>query len=198
MKPRFQPTPSRTSTAQKCGTLRPVSETPAAASISARPSAVTGSLPKRSISRPVTKLGAYMASTCHWMPRAAAATLWPQPTMASGAAVMTRLIKPNDTTPAAAAMMKRGVRAMRARGRPACAAARPTGTARSRLTTPSASSASAACETKLPAKGAAGHRLRVQMAALVPSTAATRPALMMAEMARGRCSGRTPSVTAWR
>ncbi len=48
--------------------------------------------PKRTIRLPVMKLGAYMPSTCHWMPNVASVTEWPQPTMASGADVMTRFI----------------------------------------------------------------------------------------------------------
>ena len=32
------------------------------------------------------------ASTCHWMPSVASVTEWPQPTMASGAAVITMFI----------------------------------------------------------------------------------------------------------
>jgi hypothetical protein len=35
---------------------------------------VAGSTPKRAIKAPVTKLGAYIASTCHWMPSAASVT----------------------------------------------------------------------------------------------------------------------------
>ena len=53
---------------------------------------VMRSTPKRTISAPVKKLGAYMPSTCHWMPSVASVTEWPQPTMASGAAVITRFI----------------------------------------------------------------------------------------------------------
>ena len=53
---------------------------------------VMRSSPKRAISPPVKKLGAYIASTCHWMPSAASVTEWPQPTMASGAEVMTMFI----------------------------------------------------------------------------------------------------------
>ena len=48
--------------------------------------------PKRTISIPVKKLGAYIASTCHWMPSAASPTEWPQSTMASGADVIIRFI----------------------------------------------------------------------------------------------------------
>ncbi len=50
------------------------------------------SLPKRAISAPVKKLGPNIASTCHWMPSAALSVPRPQATMASGAAVITRLI----------------------------------------------------------------------------------------------------------
>ena len=52
------------------------------------------STPKRAISEPVMKLGAYIASTCHWMPSAASVTEWPQPTIASGADVITIFIMP--------------------------------------------------------------------------------------------------------
>ena len=40
------------------------------------------------------KLGPNIDSTCHWMPSAASPTECPQPTMASGAAVITKLISP--------------------------------------------------------------------------------------------------------
>ena len=53
---------------------------------------VMRSTPKRAISVPVKKLGAYIASTCHWMPSVASVTEWPQPTMASGAEVITMFI----------------------------------------------------------------------------------------------------------
>ncbi len=48
--------------------------------------------PKRAASEPVKKLGPYIAKTCHWMPRVASVTEWPQPTMASGAEVISRFI----------------------------------------------------------------------------------------------------------
>ena len=38
------------------------------------------------------KLGAYMPSTCHWMPSVESVTEWPQPTMAIGADVITMFI----------------------------------------------------------------------------------------------------------
>ena len=66
--------------------------TTAAQPISTRPSAVTRPTPKRAIRVPVTKLGEYIASTCHWMPSVASVTEWPQPTMASGAEVIIRFM----------------------------------------------------------------------------------------------------------
>jgi hypothetical protein len=108
MKPKFQPSRAGLRALQKWATDSPESPTRAASAISTRPVAVTASLPKRSIRRPVKKLGPNMASTCHWIPSAAAPTEWPQPTMASGAAVMTKLISPYETRPAITATMKRG------------------------------------------------------------------------------------------
>ena len=67
--------------------------TAAAKQISTRPRPVMRPTPKRAISAPVTKLGAYIASTCHWMPSVASVTEWPQSTMASGAEVITRFIE---------------------------------------------------------------------------------------------------------
>ncbi len=66
----------------------------AAAAISSSPAAVTLSLPWRSISRPVKKLGPNMASTCHWMPSAASPTLCPQATIAIGVAVIRKAMSP--------------------------------------------------------------------------------------------------------
>ena len=57
------------------------------------PVAVIVSRPKRAISLPVKKLGANIAMTCHEMPSAASSGVKPQPTMASGAPVMTKLIR---------------------------------------------------------------------------------------------------------
>ena len=94
MKPRFQPRPRSTSATQKCATLSPDRPTAAAAAMRTRPAAVTRSLPNRTISRPVRKLGPNIARMCHWMPSAASPTAWPHPTIASGAAVMTKLISP--------------------------------------------------------------------------------------------------------
>ncbi|MNL46090.1 hypothetical protein D3C87_1687750 [compost metagenome] len=93
MKPKFQPMPSSVSSSQKCPTVIPVSETPAAAAISTKPAAAMVERPKRVMSLPVKKLGPNMASTWKMMPIWASATEWPQScTMASGAAVITKLI----------------------------------------------------------------------------------------------------------
>ncbi len=94
MKLKFQPTPSRISAPQKCSSSSPIRAITPEAPVSSRPSAVTGSLPQRAIRRPVTKLGANMASTCHCTPRAASPTLKPQPTMAMGVAVIRNAISP--------------------------------------------------------------------------------------------------------
>ena len=94
MKPKFQPTPSSTREPQKCSSSSPISAIRAEAAIITSPSAVMRRLPKRAISRPVKKLGANMASTCHWMPSAASPTVWPQPTMAMGAAVIRKAMRP--------------------------------------------------------------------------------------------------------
>ena len=53
---------------------------------------MTHSIPKREMSVPVMKLGAYMPSTCHCRPSAAWVIVWLHITMASGAEVMTRFI----------------------------------------------------------------------------------------------------------
>ena len=50
------------------------------------------SMPKRAMSVPVMKLGAYMPSTCHCRPSVASVTEWLHMTMASGAEVMTMFI----------------------------------------------------------------------------------------------------------
>ncbi|MNU04750.1 hypothetical protein D3C72_2492940 [compost metagenome] len=57
------------------------------------PDITSFSAPNRLISMPVKKLGANMASTCHWMPSVAISVGKPQPmTMASGAPIITKLI----------------------------------------------------------------------------------------------------------
>src|SRR4051812_27105549 len=68
-KPKFQPTPSRMRVSQKCATSTPVSPIAAEAAVKASPAATTRGAPKRAISRPVKKLGAYIAIMCHCRPR---------------------------------------------------------------------------------------------------------------------------------
>ena len=54
--------------------------------------AIIAPKPKRAISAPMKKLGAYMPITCHWMPSAASPTEWLHITIASGAAVIIMFI----------------------------------------------------------------------------------------------------------
>ena len=70
----------------------PESPTTADSASMTSPTAVTRGTPKRRISEPVKKLGAYIASTCHWMPSVASVTEWPQSNIASGAEVIIRFI----------------------------------------------------------------------------------------------------------
>ncbi len=55
--------------AQKCSAVMPVSPIVAAAASSNSPVATTFGAPKRAISEPVKKLGPYIATICHWMPK---------------------------------------------------------------------------------------------------------------------------------
>ena len=48
--------------------------------------------PKRAISEPVKKLGPYIATMCHWMPKLESETVSPHIFMASGAEVITRFM----------------------------------------------------------------------------------------------------------
>src|SRR4051795_9391478 len=64
------------------------------------------------------KLGPNMPSTCHWIPSAALPTEWPHSTIATGAAVMRKLMRPKDTMPAATAIAKRGCHTISSKGRP--------------------------------------------------------------------------------
>ncbi len=52
------------------------------------------SAPKRRIRLPVKKLGTYMASACHWMTQLESCTVKPQPSMATGVAVITSTMMP--------------------------------------------------------------------------------------------------------
>ena len=81
------------SAAQKFHSAMPDSATSAQATSSSRPNATIRSLPKAAISRPVKKLGPNIAITCQEMPSVAWSAEKPQPTIASGAPVMTKLIR---------------------------------------------------------------------------------------------------------
>ena len=48
--------------------------------------------PKRAISEPVKKLGPYIATMCHWIPKLESLTVSPHIFIASGADVITRFI----------------------------------------------------------------------------------------------------------
>ena len=91
-KPKFQPRPSTIRVAQKCGAVIPVNPIVAATASSVSPSATTVGAPKRAISEPVKKLGPYIATMCHWMPKLESLTGRPHIFIASGAEVMTKLI----------------------------------------------------------------------------------------------------------
>src|SRR5665647_1474285 len=89
---KFQPIPSTISVAQKCNAVTPVNPMVAAAASSSRPTATTFGAPKRAISEPVEKLGPYIATICHWMPKLESLTESPHNFIASGAEVITRFI----------------------------------------------------------------------------------------------------------
>src|SRR6266567_6549974 len=89
---KFHPMPSSTSAVQKCVTVMPEKPTAADRNSSARPRATMRVTPKRRMSEPVKKLGAYIENTCHWMPSVASDTDSPQSTIASGAEVIIRFI----------------------------------------------------------------------------------------------------------
>ena len=93
MKPKFQPRPSRISAVQNCQSSMPDSATTRAADQEDQAGRDDAS-PRRSAGSdaPVKKLGANIAMTCHEMPSVASSGEKPQPTMASGAPVMTKLI----------------------------------------------------------------------------------------------------------
>jgi len=63
-----------------------------AARLEQETSATIRGAPKRAISEPVKKLGPYIATICHWMPKFESLTLSPHIFIASGADVITRFI----------------------------------------------------------------------------------------------------------
>ena len=72
----------------------PLSATATQTAISATPARITLSTPKRLISEPVKKPGAYMPTTCHSITSAAAPNGWLQKSIAIGVAVISRFMRP--------------------------------------------------------------------------------------------------------
>ena len=65
MKPKFHPSPSTISIAQKCIGVMPDMPIAAAVASSASPIATITGAPKRAMREPVKKLGPYIATMCH-------------------------------------------------------------------------------------------------------------------------------------
>ncbi len=86
----------------------PLSAATTPASISTTPQAITVVVPNRLIRLPVKNDGTNMPSTCRKMTQWASACGNPQPTIASGDALMMKDIVPNASMPAIAEAMKRG------------------------------------------------------------------------------------------
>src|SRR4029079_7734923 len=93
---------------RKFHSVRPESAATTPASISTTPQAITVVAPNRLIRLPVKKDGTNMPSTCMKMTQWAAECGNPQPTIASGDALMMKDIVPNASMPAIADAMKRG------------------------------------------------------------------------------------------
>src|SRR5262249_47204026 len=87
------------------------------ASISTMPQAITVVAPNRLIRLPVNNDGTNMPSTCMKITQWASACGNPQPTIASGDALMMKDIVPNASMPAIAEAMKRGWLAISQSGR---------------------------------------------------------------------------------
>src|ERR1700754_3809696 len=86
-------------------------------SISTMPADITVVVPNRLIRLPVKNDGTNMPSTCMKMTQWASAWGNPQPTIASGEALMMKDIVPNASMPAMAEAMKRGWLAISHNGR---------------------------------------------------------------------------------
>src|SRR5215218_1306688 len=86
-------------------------------SIRATPQAITAVTPNRLIKLPVKNDGTNMPSTCMKMTQWASACGNPQPTIASGDALMMKDMVPNASMPAMAEAMKRGWLAISHSGR---------------------------------------------------------------------------------
>ena len=130
------------------------------------------------------KLGANIASTCHWMPSAAMSADRPQPTMASGVAVITRLIEAKETAPQPAETTKRGWAMMAESGRAPAPGAGGAGLGISmRLINISAMNASTAEAEKVPRNRKGGKRSLVQITTWGPMTAEAMPPTSTQEIA---------------
>ncbi len=92
MKPKFQPSPSRISAVQKCHELDARQCNGRTGDQQDQPRRDDCLLAETRDQRAGEKLGPNIAMTCHEMPIAASSGEKPQPTMASGAPVITKLI----------------------------------------------------------------------------------------------------------
>ena len=198
MKPKFQPTPSRTSVPQKCAMSTPASPTAAETPVSARPTATTRPAPNRVMRWPVKKLGAYIAMTCHCRPRLALCWLWPHIRIASGADVIRKFISMYDTAPHRTATMNSGWRTICPSGRPPASSAVVGIGSQTPVSTMADSAATSACTRNVAANICGGHRSMVQVTSCGPTTPAATPPAMTIESARGRHSGSTQSAAAKR
>src|SRR5215204_5649105 len=114
--------PLTVSAIRKFHSVRPLSAAATPTSISTTPQAMTVVAPNRLIRLPVKNDGTNMPSTCMKMTQWASACGNPQPTMASGEALMMKDIVPNASMPAIADAMKRGWLAITSNGRGGAAA----------------------------------------------------------------------------
>ena len=85
---KFQPTPSSTAPIWKLTSVMPWMLATAQSAISSAPAAMILIVPKRLIRWPVTKDGANMPSTCHWIVCAESEKPKPLNIIASGVAVI--------------------------------------------------------------------------------------------------------------
>jgi hypothetical protein len=140
-----------------------------------------------------------MPSTCHWIPSAALPTEWPHSTIATGAAVMRKLMRPKDTMPAATAIAKPGCHTMTSKGRPPdLGAPAANGAGLRKATTTIVRRASAACARKVPVNIRPGTSSRVQITVWGPMIAAASPPHITQEIARALKATEAASVAAKR
>lgn len=89
---KFQPTPSNSNARVNCQPATPELAIATQPASSRAPTSSTARTPNLAIRRPVPKEGANMPTRCSWITCAAVPTPSPQPMMASGVAVMMKLI----------------------------------------------------------------------------------------------------------